>query len=184
MAGKRTECQGVTGCSPPDDLESQIGLVAVHSHEKADVDLVVPDREVRMIGVDFCFRIDFGIFWAIVGHRDDLDSAFDRCFLDHLGHFGRLFIPFPQNLGTREKGGNFRCRQFSGSFFDRFILGNNTAFDVALARIRQGNPHQGGGRRKKGFGTGKYAILGHSHSLFVIMRNPASCRHMTGVSLF
>jgi len=181
MAGKRTECQSITGRSPPDDLESQIGLVAMHSHEEADVNLVVPDREVRVIGVDFRFRIDLWIFGAIVRHRDDLDSAFDRGFFDHLGHFGRLFIPFPQDLGTREKSGNFRCRKLSGSFFDRFILGNNTTFDVALAGIWQGNSHQGSGRWKKGFGTGKHAILGHSHSLFVIMRNPASCRHVTGV---
>src|SRR5437867_13337496 len=61
MTGLRAHRDRVAVRPAPDDLEGQVGLVAVDSHEHADVDLVVPDREIRMVRINLYLRVDLGI---------------------------------------------------------------------------------------------------------------------------
>jgi hypothetical protein len=69
----------------------------MHSDENAGLDLIAPNREIRMIGVYDFFRINLWILWTIVRHRNDHD------FRDLRGNFQRglcffhcMIVPGPE----------------------------------------------------------------------------------------
>ena len=70
MSGLRAHCHGETVRSTTNDFQGKIGLMAVHADKDARVDFIMPDRKIRMIGIDFDFGIDLGILRPVVGHRE------------------------------------------------------------------------------------------------------------------
>ena len=70
MAGLSTHGNRVAGRATSNDFERQICLMAVDSDEHAAIDFIVPDGQIRMVGIDLHFRIDFGVFGAVIRHRD------------------------------------------------------------------------------------------------------------------
>ena len=70
MAGLSAHGNRVAGCATSNDFERQIRLMAVDSDEHAAIDFIVPDGQIRVVGIDLDFRIDFGVLGAIVRHRD------------------------------------------------------------------------------------------------------------------
>jgi hypothetical protein len=141
----------------------------MHTDEHAAIDLVVPDRQVGVVGIDFNFGIDFGIFRSVVRHGDEhrllarLDALFqsiekvsNRCRL-----LGRFFIPGPEDERTGKNRGNFRHQELFGRFFKGFLFGDDHAVDVGFARIGQVNTHRGRCGRKKMLGSWQHTILTH-----------------------
>ena len=76
----------------------------MHTDEHATIDFIVPDRQIRMIGIDFNLGIYFRIFGAIVWHWYEhgllgRSHAFFDGFIqmpNGLGFLGRFVIPGPQ----------------------------------------------------------------------------------------
>ena len=105
MTSLSTHGNGVTGCPASNDFERQIGLMAVDSDEHAAIDFIVPDGQIRVVGIDFDFRIDFRVLGAIVRHRDQhgrlpgLHTFLERIVqvADGRGLLGRLLVPSPQD---------------------------------------------------------------------------------------
>ena len=44
--------------------------MAVDTDEHAAINFIMPDGQVWVVGIDLNFRIDFGVFRAVVRHRD------------------------------------------------------------------------------------------------------------------
>lgn len=110
MAGLRAHGDSITGCSSANNLQRQIGLVAMYTDKYAAVDLIMPNGQIRMIGVDLDFRVDLWILGTIVGHGDQHRFLVGlNAFLERIKKMsnGRrflcgLFVPCPQHEGTRE----------------------------------------------------------------------------------
>ena len=105
MAGLSAHGDRVAGCTAPNDFERQIRLMAVDPDEHAAIDFIVPDGQIRVVGIDLNFGIDLRIFGAIVRHRDQHGRlsglhTFLECVVqvaDGRGLLGRLLVPGPQD---------------------------------------------------------------------------------------
>ena len=105
MAGLSAHRNRVTGRATPNDFERQIRLMAVDPDEHAAIDFIVPDGQIRVVGIDLDFRIDFGVLGAVVRHRDQHGRlpglhTFLECVeqvADGRGLLGRLLVPGPQD---------------------------------------------------------------------------------------
>ena len=105
MAGLSAHGDRVAGCTASNDFERQIRLMAVDPDEHAAIDFIVPDGQIRVVGIDLDFRIDFGVLGAVVRHRDQHGClpwlhTFLECVVqvtDGRGLLGRLLVPGPQD---------------------------------------------------------------------------------------
>lgn len=105
MASLSAHSNRVAGRAASNDFERQIRLMAVDTDEHAAIDFIVPDGQVRVVGIDFDFWVDLGIFGAVVRHRDQhrclprLNTFLERIVqvADGRGLLGRLLVPCPQD---------------------------------------------------------------------------------------
>ena len=104
------------------DLEPDIGLMAVDPDEETDIDLVFPDGEIRMVRVDFFLRDDLGILGTVVRHGDKFGRNSFRQGLDDFRLPNRLFIPSPQHEWTGENCRIPRLDQTACRFIDCLLL--------------------------------------------------------------
>src|SRR3989338_3390165 len=56
IAIEGTERDGETVGPATDDLQRDIGLVAMDADEETDIDLILPDGQIRMVRVDLLLR--------------------------------------------------------------------------------------------------------------------------------
>src|SRR5690242_4968857 len=104
MASLCAHGNGIAGSSTPDDLQRKVRLMAVNPDEHATIYFVMPDGQIRVVGVDFDLGIDLRILRPIIGHGDKhcflprLDALFKRLVeMPNGGSFLRsLVIPCPQ----------------------------------------------------------------------------------------
>jgi len=105
MAGLSAHSNCVAGRASPNDFERQIRLMAVNPDEHAAIDFIVPDGQIRVVGIDLDFRINLGVLGAVVRHRDQHGRlpwlhTFLECVVqvtDGRGLLGRLLVPGPQD---------------------------------------------------------------------------------------
>src|SRR5437660_5441625 len=113
MTGLRAHCDRVTVRPAPDDLEGQVGLMTVDADEHADINLVVPDREVRVVRINLYLRVNLGILGPVIEHRNQhWLGPCRRAFLQYvvqvlygLSLLLRLLIPRPEHKGPGENRG-------------------------------------------------------------------------------
>ena len=86
VSGIGAKRDGIAAGPSTDDLEGDIGVVAVNSDKKAHIDLVVPDGEIGMAGIDLFLRVDLRVFRSIVGHGNDLHRSRMSQTHDRLRH--------------------------------------------------------------------------------------------------
>lgn len=105
MASLSAHGNRVAGRATPNDFQRQIRLMAVDSDKHAAIDFIVPDGQIRVVGIDLDFRIDLGVFGAVVRHRDQhgclpgLHAFLERVVqvADGRSLLGRLLVPGPQD---------------------------------------------------------------------------------------
>ncbi len=105
MAGLSTHSNRIAGRTTSNDFKRQICLMAVDSDELAAIDFIMPDGQIRVVGIDFDFRFGVGVLGAVVRHRDQhgrlsgLHAFLERVVqvTDGCGLFGRLLVPGPQD---------------------------------------------------------------------------------------
>ena len=71
MARLRTHGDGKTVRSTTNNLQRQVGLVAMDTNEHACVNFIMPDGEVGMVRVDFNFGVNFGILGTVIRHGNE-----------------------------------------------------------------------------------------------------------------
>src|SRR5437016_3135936 len=97
--------------------------MTMHADEDTGLDLVAPNRKVRMVRIDDLFRVDLRILRTIVRHGDDhdvrnLSSDFEHC----LGLFNGMIVPGPEYQRSREDRGVGAGQHFPGHLFDDLVF--------------------------------------------------------------
>ncbi len=133
-------------------------------HKKADINLVVPDREIRVVRIDFELRLDLRIFRAIVRHGDNPEIVGLGAPENSVGNLAGLFRPLPENHRTREKSRNFGRCKLTRSGLDSFLLRRRDALDQGPTGLWGRNSHGNGSRGKDSFRSGKNFIGRHENS--------------------
>ena len=86
--------------SCPDHFQRQIRIMAVDADENTGFDLVAPDGEIGMVGIDHFFRIDLGVLRPVIRHGNDHDFRnLRRNFQGGLGFFHRMVVPGQSSKG-------------------------------------------------------------------------------------
>ena len=89
--------------SGPHHSQCEVGIVTMDADEQGHFDLIVPNRQIGMIGIDPLLRVDLGIFRAIVRHGNDHDVGNFRRKPQERLSFGDPFrMPSPQIERPRE----------------------------------------------------------------------------------
>src|SRR5438067_747874 len=93
--------------------------MTMHADEDTVLDLVAPNRKVRMVRIDDLFWVDLRILWTIVRHGDDHDVRNLSSDLEHcLGLFNGMIVPGPEDQRSREDRGVGTGQHFPGHLFD------------------------------------------------------------------
>ena len=71
--------------------------MAVHPDKDTDINLVMPDRQIGVVGVDLIFLNNLGVFGSVICHGDQSHRSFNRQLTERLGFFSHMIGPFPQH---------------------------------------------------------------------------------------
>jgi hypothetical protein len=159
MSGFRAQRHGVAVGSRPHHLERNVREVAVHADEDARFDLVVPNGQIGVAGIDHGLGVDLGIDRPVIRHRNDLDARdLRREFQHHTCLLLRVLIPSPDHERPRKDRGVPSGQHVFRQRFERDGFGNEHALYQALAFLRKHHAHRGGGGRQQSLGAGKDLI--------------------------
>src|SRR5256885_12597316 len=69
MALLRAKRRGATVRAGTDHLQREVCIVTMHADENTRLNLVAPDRQVRMVRIDDLLRIDLRVLRPVIRHR-------------------------------------------------------------------------------------------------------------------